>query len=123
MACGLGQKRAFLIHGEGASALEPISARLWLAERAIELIVLAAVLFVAIWDPAGVAKMMVPVFSGFLITSGIAAWWRQRKFAAQTKRQIRPEPTSTPPADCGRGVFDRHASPEVGGAPRARHKG
>jgi hypothetical protein len=96
MPCGLGQKRAFLVHGEGASALEPISARLWLAERAVELIVLAAVLFVAIWDPAGVAKMMVPVFSGFLITSGIAAWSRQRKFTAQTKRQIRPQPTGTP---------------------------
>ena len=55
------------------------SSRLWIAERAIDAILLGALIVIAIFDPAGTGKIAIPVFCVLLIIGWIAAWQRRRR--------------------------------------------
>ena len=53
--------------------------RLWIAERAIDVILLGALIVIAIFDPGEVGKIALPVICVLLIIGWIAAWQRRRK--------------------------------------------
>ena len=53
--------------------------RLWVAERAIDGILVGTMIVIAIFDPRGIGKIAIPVIAVMLIIGWVAAWRRRRR--------------------------------------------
>ena len=53
--------------------------RLWIAERAIDVILLVALIVIAIFDSGEVGKIAIPIICVLLIVGWIGAWRRRRR--------------------------------------------